>query len=80
MAIGPERSEAATLTEEGLSLFDQGKVREAVDYFTKAIARDRGYKQAWLFRAESYDRLGRRASAAADRRQPATIDDGSSSG
>ncbi len=78
VATAPEKSEAATLTEEGLSLLDQGKVREAVDYFTRAIARDRSYKQAWLSRAESYDRLGRRASAAADRRQAITIDNGGS--
>ena len=80
VAIWPEKSEAATLTEEGLSILHEGKFRVAVDYFTKAIARDRSYKQAWLSRAQAYDRLGRRASAAADRRQAATIDDGGSSG
>ena len=59
---------------------DEGKFRVAVDSFTRAIARDRSYKQAWLLRAEAYDRLGRRASAAADRRQAAIIDDDGSSG
>ena len=74
VAISPGSLEAAALTEEGKSLLDQGKARQAVDYFTRAIARDRSYKQAWLFRADAYDQLGRRASASGDRRQAATID------
>ena len=76
VAITPQQSEAVTLTEEGLGLLNEGKFRVAVDYFSRAIARDRSYKQAWLSRADAYDGLGRRASAAADRRQAATIDDG----
>ena len=80
-AMTAEKSEAASLTQEGLSLLREGKFRVAVDYFSRAIARDRGYKQAWLSRAEAYDGLGRRASAAGDRRQAATIaDDGNPSG
>ena len=78
-AMTPEKSEAVRLTEEGLSNLREGKFRVSVDFFTRAIARDRSYKQAWLSRAEAYDGLGRRASAASDRRQAATIDDGGSS-
>jgi len=73
-AVTPQQLEAVSLTEEGLSLLHEGKFRLSVDYFTRAISRDRGNKQAWLSRAEAYDGLGRRASAAADRRQAATID------
>ena len=75
----PQQLEAVSLTEEGLSLLHEGKFRVSVDYFTRAISRDRGNKQAWLSRAEAYDGLGRRASAAADRRQAETIDDSGSS-
>ena len=64
---------AANLTERGIALFRQGRFQEAVDQFTKAIALDPQYKQAWEQRAEAYGRLGRAERQAADRRQLETI-------
>ena len=64
---------AANLTERGIALFRQGRFQEAVDQFTKAIALDPKYKQAWEQRAEAYGRLGRSERQAADRRQLETI-------
>ena len=51
-------SPAAPLVEQGINLLDQGKAREAVDSFTKAIAQDGNYREAWERRAQAYDRLG----------------------
>ena len=64
---------AANLTERGIALFGQGRVQEAIDQFTKAIALDPKYKLAWEQRAEAYGRLGRDEQQAADRRQLETI-------
>ena len=64
---------AANLTERGIALFGQGRVQEAIDQFTKAIALDPQYKLAWEQRAEAYGRLGRAEQQAADRRQLETI-------
>ncbi len=60
---------AAGMTELGLSLFNQGRVREAVDQFTKAIALDPRYREAWANRARAYSELGLSEKAAADRQQ-----------
>lgn len=60
---------AAAMTERGLSLFNQGRVREAVDQFTKAIALDPRYREAWSSRAKAYTDLGLSDKAAADRQQ-----------
>ena len=60
---------AAGMTELGLSLFNQGRVREAVDQFTKAIALDPRYREAWANRAKAYSELGLNEKAAADRQQ-----------
>jgi tetratricopeptide (TPR) repeat protein len=60
---------AAGMTELGLSLFNQGRVREAVDQFTKAIALDPRYREAWANRAKAYSELGLSEKAAADRQQ-----------
>jgi hypothetical protein len=59
---------AASLTERGLALFNQGKFQEAVDQFTKAIALDPNYRPAWARRAEAYGRLGQDTKAAEDQR------------
>lgn len=64
---------AANLTEQGIALFRQGRVQEAIDQFTKAIALDPKYRLAWEQRAEAYGRLGRAERQAADRRQLETI-------
>lgn len=60
---------AAGMTDLGLSLFNQGRVREAVDQFTKAIALDPRYREAWANRARAYTELGLNEKAAADRQQ-----------
>lgn len=60
---------AAGMTELGLSFFNQGRFREAVDQFTKAIALDPRYREAWANRAKAYSELGLSDKAAADRRQ-----------
>lgn len=60
---------AAAMTERGLTLFNQGRVREAVDQFTKAIALDPRYREAWVNRARAYTHLGLNEKAAADRQQ-----------
>jgi tetratricopeptide (TPR) repeat protein len=60
---------AAGMTERGLALFGQGKIQEAIDQFTKAIALDPSYLAAWQRRAEAYQRLGRPKEAAEDIRR-----------
>jgi Tfp pilus assembly protein PilF len=57
------------MTERGLALFGQGKIQEAIDQFTKAIALDPSYLAAWQRRAEAYQRLGRPKEAAEDIRR-----------
>ena len=64
---------AAGMTESGLALFNQGRVREAVDQFTKAIALDPRYREAWANRAQAYTQLGLNEKAAADRQQMEAI-------
>jgi Tfp pilus assembly protein PilF len=60
---------AESLTERGISLLDQGRIQEAIDQFTKAIALDSGYRPAWSRRAEAYDKIGRNQEAAEDLRR-----------
>ena len=60
---------AAGLTERGVSLFTQGRIQEAVDQFTKAIALDPDYRPAWTKRAEAYLRLGLSQKAEEDQRR-----------
>lgn len=59
----------ANLTERGVSLFNQGRFQEAIDQFTKAIALDPDYKEAWERRAEAYGKLGRPERQKADQRR-----------
>ena len=59
----------ANLTERGVSLFNQGRFQEAIDQFTKAIALDPDYKEAWERRAEAYGRMGRPERQKADQRR-----------
>ena len=60
---------ASAMTEAGLALVNQGRVREAVDQFTKAIALDPRYRDAWANRAKAYNELGLSEKAAADQAQ-----------
>ena len=67
---------AASMTERGLALFDQGRVQESIDQFTKAIALDPNYLEAWEARAGAYARLGRKDEAAEDLRRLKAISAG----
>ena len=60
---------AESFTERGVSLLDQGRIQEAIDQFTKAIALNARYRPAWSRRAEAYDKLGRNREAAEDLRR-----------
>lgn len=68
---------AASMTERGVRLFNQGRIQESLDQFTKAIALDPNYVDAWAHRAEAYARLGRGAEAAEDRRRLDALNAGS---
>jgi tetratricopeptide (TPR) repeat protein len=59
----------ANLTERGVILFNQGRFQEAIDQFTKAIALDPKYREAWERRAETYGRMGRAERQKADQRR-----------
>ena len=71
---------APRMTERGIQLFNLGRTQEAIDQFTKAIALDADYKEAWERRAEAYATLGRDGEAAEDRRRLNAINPSSSSG
>ena len=60
---------ASAMTERGVRLFNQERIQEAIDQFTKAIALDSNYIEAWAKRAEAYALLGRGDQAAEDRRR-----------
>ncbi len=60
---------APAMTERGVRLFNQGRTQEAIDQFTKAIALDAGYIEAWAKRTEAYALLGRGEQAAEDQRR-----------
>lgn len=60
---------AAGMTERGATLFNQGRIQESIDQFTKAIALDPTYVEAWAKRAEAYAQQGRGNEAAEDRRR-----------
>ena len=60
---------AAGMTERGTTLFNQGRIQESIDQFTKAIALDPTYVEAWARRAEAYAQQGRGNEAAEDRRR-----------
>ncbi len=71
---------AAVMTSRGIERFDEGKYQEAIDQFTKAIALDPNYADAWQRRAEAYAQLGRSEQAAEDRRHLQGLDPSSSPG
>ncbi|MDE2940089.1 MAG: tetratricopeptide repeat protein [Chloroflexota bacterium] len=56
----------ANLTARGIELFNEGRYQESIDQFTKAIALDSNYREAWERRAEAYGRLGRPERQQAD--------------
>ena len=71
---------AAGMTERGVRLYNQGRTQESIDQFTKAIALDPNYIQAWARRAEAYALLGRGDEAAEDRRRLEALSPGSPGG
>ena len=71
---------AAGMTERGVGLFNQGRIQESIDQFTKAIALDPNYVEAWARRAEAYVQLGRGNEAAEDRRMLDALSAGLSGG
>lgn len=71
---------AASMTERGVRLFNQGRTQESIDQFTKAIALNPNYVDAWAHRAEAYARLGRGAEAAEDRRRLEALNAASTGG
>ena len=66
----------ANMTERGIRLFNQGRIQESIDQYTKAIALDPNYKEAWEYRAEAYARLGRGEQAEEDRRRLQALNTG----
>ena len=64
---------AVGLTNRGIERLNKGKVQESVDQFTKALAMDPNYAEAWEQRAEAYSQLGRNDDAEEDRRRLAAI-------
>lgn len=71
---------AAFMVSRGNERFDAGKYQEAIDQFTKAIALDPDYADAWQRRAEAYIQLGRPKQAEEDRRHLQGLDPSSSPG
>lgn len=59
----------ANLTARGIELFNEGRYQESIDQFTKAIALDPNYREAWERRAEAYGRQGRPERQQADQRR-----------
>ena len=59
----------SNLTARGIELFNQGRLQESIDQFTKAIALDPNYREAWERRAEAYGRMGRPERQQADQRR-----------
>ena len=63
-----EAPTAAVMVSRGIERFGEGKFQEAIDQFTKAIALDPQYADAWERRSEAYTQLGRSQQAEDDRR------------
>ena len=59
---------AAVMVARGMERFQEQKYQESIDQFTKAIALDPNYAEAWEKRAEAYAQMGRSQQAEEDRR------------
>lgn len=68
---------AEGMTARGDLLLSEGKLQEAIDQFTKAIALDPKHRQAFEKRAEAYSRQGRQERADEDYRQVQALNTGS---
>ena len=60
---------AAVMTARGEALLSEGRLQEAIDQFTKAIALDPRHREALERRAEAYTKQGRDERAAEDYRR-----------
>ena len=68
---------AEGMTARGAVLLSEGKLQEAIDQFTKAIALDPRHKEAFERRAEAYTRQGRGERAEEDYRAVQALSAGS---
>lgn len=73
-----EAPTAPIMVLRGIERLNEGKFQEAIDQFTKAIALDPNYAEAWEKRSEAYTQLGRLQRAEADRRHLQGLDPSSS--
>lgn len=64
---------AVGLTNRGIERLNEGRIQESIDQFTKALAMDPNYAEAWERRAEAYTQMGRNDEAAEDLRRLAEI-------
>ena len=67
---------AAVMTARGEALLNEGRLQEAIDQFTKAIALDPKHRGAFERRAEAYTKQGRNERAAEDYRQIQALNTG----
>lgn len=68
---------AEVMTARGAALLSEGKLQEAIDQFTKAIALDPKHREAFERRAEAYTQQGRGERAEEDYRQIQALNAGS---
>lgn len=68
---------AEGMTARGAALLSEGRLQEAIDQFTKAIALDPRHKEAFERRAEAYTRQGRGERAEEDYRTVQALNAGS---
>ena len=68
---------AAVMTARGEALLSEGKLQEAIDQFTKAIALDPKHREAFERRAEAYAKQGRDERAEEDYRRVQALNTGS---
>ena len=65
------------MTARGAALLSEGRLQEAIDQFTKAIALDPKHREAFERRAEAYTQQGRGERAEEDYRQIQALNTGS---
>ena len=68
---------AEVMTARGAALLSEGRLQEAIDQFTKAIALDPKHREAFERRAEAYTKQGRGERAEEDYRQVQALNAGS---
>lgn len=71
---------AAVMTNRGLERLRDGRIQEAIDQFTKAIALDPDYREAWEHRAAAYTKQGKNHEAEQDLRRVQGLNPGPTAG